>query len=77
MSIEKTREIMARYFASEHDDVSMMAADVVFTIMATGQEHRGPQAVLDMLTALLAFLIARELGLRLPRYLALFEKLRK
>ena len=49
MSIEKTRETMTRYFASEHDDVSMMADDVVFTIMATGQEHRGPQAVLGML----------------------------
>jgi len=35
--------------ASEHGDVSMMAEDVVFTIMATGQEHRGPQAVLGML----------------------------
>lgn len=27
----------------------MMADDVVFTIMGTGQEHRGPQAVQDML----------------------------
>lgn len=49
MSIEKTREIMARYLKSEHGDSSMMADDVVFTIMGTGQEHRGPQAVLGML----------------------------
>jgi len=40
---------MTRYFNSQHSDVSMMAEDVVFTIMATGQEHRGPDAVLGML----------------------------
>ena len=49
MSIEKTRGVMDRYFKSEHGDVSMMADDVVFTIMGTGQEHRGPQAVAGML----------------------------
>jgi steroid delta-isomerase-like uncharacterized protein len=49
MSIESTRETMLRYFNSEHGDVSMMAKDVVFTIMATGQEHQGPEAVLGML----------------------------
>jgi steroid delta-isomerase-like uncharacterized protein len=49
MSIEKTRETMQRYFNSEHSDVSMMAKDVVFTIMATGQEHTGPEGVMGML----------------------------
>jgi steroid delta-isomerase-like uncharacterized protein len=49
MSIESTRETMLRYFSSEHGDVSMMAEDVVFTIMATGQEHHGRDAVLGML----------------------------
>lgn len=49
MSIESTRETMMRYFNSEHGDISMMSPEVVFTIMATGQEHRGPQGVLDML----------------------------
>jgi steroid delta-isomerase-like uncharacterized protein len=49
MSIESTRETMLRYFNSEHGDVSMMAEDVVFTIMATGQEHCGRDAVLGML----------------------------
>lgn len=39
---------MSRYFNSEHSDVNMMADDVVFTIMATGQTHRGPQEVLGM-----------------------------
>jgi steroid delta-isomerase-like uncharacterized protein len=50
MSIESTRETMLRYFNSEHGDVSMMAEDVVFTIMATGEEHHGRDAVLGMLT---------------------------
>lgn len=49
MSVESTRETMLRYFSAEHGDASMMAKDVVFTVMATGQEHRGPDAVLGML----------------------------
>jgi steroid delta-isomerase-like uncharacterized protein len=49
MSVESTRAVMTQYFDSEHSDVSMMADDVVFTIMATGQEHRGPEAILGML----------------------------
>jgi steroid delta-isomerase-like uncharacterized protein len=49
MSIESTRETMLQYFNSEHSDVSVMADDVVFTIMATGQEHHGRDGVLGML----------------------------
>lgn len=49
VSIERTREIMERYFNSEHGDLSMLADDVVFTIMGTGQEHRGREAVAAML----------------------------
>ena len=49
MSIDSTRETMLRYFNSEHSDVSVMAEDVVFTVMATGQENRGPEGVLGML----------------------------
>ena len=49
MSIDSTRETMMRYFNSEHSDVSMMAEDVVFTVMATGQEHLGCDGVLAML----------------------------
>jgi steroid delta-isomerase-like uncharacterized protein len=49
MSIESTRAVMTRYFASQHSDLSMMADDVVFTVMATGQEHRGREAVMQML----------------------------
>lgn len=49
MSVESTQEVMTPYFNSEHSDVSMMAEDVVFTVMATGQEHRGHEGVLGML----------------------------
>jgi steroid delta-isomerase-like uncharacterized protein len=49
MSVERTLQVMQRYWESDHKDVSMMADDVVFTHMATGDEHRGPQEVLRML----------------------------
>ncbi|WP_418318913.1 ester cyclase [Piscinibacter sakaiensis] len=49
MSIEATRETMSRYLGSAHSDVSMMADDVVFTAMATGQQYTGREAVLGML----------------------------
>lgn len=49
MSVDSTREVMTRYFDSEHSDVSMMTEDVAFTIMATGQEHHGREAVMGML----------------------------
>ena len=49
MTVEQTREVITRYMDSKHSDVSMMAQDVVFTNMATGDEHRGPEGVLQML----------------------------
>ena len=49
MAIETTRANVQRYFDSDHGDVSMMAEDVIFTVMATGQEHKGPQGVLGLL----------------------------
>jgi steroid delta-isomerase-like uncharacterized protein len=49
MSVERTREAMSRYWDSDHRDVSMMSEDVVFTHMATGAEHRGPEEVRRML----------------------------
>ena len=49
MSIERTREAMTRYLESGHNDLSMMAGDVVFTNMATGEEHRGVDGVRRML----------------------------
>jgi steroid delta-isomerase-like uncharacterized protein len=49
MSVERTQEVMNRYWNSDHSDVSMMADDVVFTHMATGEEHRGPEGIRRML----------------------------
>ena len=49
MSIESTRAVIMKYIASNHTDLSMMAPEVVFTHMATGDEHRGPDAVAAML----------------------------
>lgn len=48
MSVEKTRETMMRFFNASHNDVSMLAEDVIFTMMATGEEHHGRKAVQDM-----------------------------
>lgn len=45
MSAERTREMLDRYLASQHEDLSMMADDVVFTTMSSGQEHHGREAV--------------------------------
>ena len=49
MSTDRTRASIQRYIASQHADLSMMAEDVVFTHMATGDEHRGIEAVRGML----------------------------
>jgi steroid delta-isomerase-like uncharacterized protein len=50
MTIEITRAVMTRYLDSQHSDASMMTDDVVFTVMATGQEHRGRDGVMQMLS---------------------------
>ena len=49
MSVKRTNEIMRQYWDSEHSDVSMMAGDVIFTVMASGQEAHGPEGVLGLL----------------------------
>jgi steroid delta-isomerase-like uncharacterized protein len=49
MSTEQTRLVMERYLASGHSDLEIMALDVCFTVMATGQEFRGPAAIAAML----------------------------
>ena len=49
MSVERTREVMSRYWESDHHDLSMMADDVVFEHMATGDVHRGPDEVRKVL----------------------------
>jgi steroid delta-isomerase-like uncharacterized protein len=49
MSIETTNKIMSNYINSNHSDLSMMASDVVFTNMATGDKSKGPEEVKQML----------------------------
>jgi steroid delta-isomerase-like uncharacterized protein len=49
VSEESTREAVRKYWDSGHSDVSMMASDVVFTVMATGEKSQGPEAVLGLL----------------------------
>ena len=49
MSVDSTREVITRYVESDHADLSVMAADVVFTNMATGEESRGSDGVRAML----------------------------
>lgn len=49
MTDTATERMMRRYLDSQHQDLSMLAEDVVFTTMATGEEHHGPDAVRRML----------------------------
>jgi steroid delta-isomerase-like uncharacterized protein len=49
MSIETNRKIISKYLDSNHSDLSMMAEDVVFTNMASGEKHSGHEAVSQML----------------------------
>src|SRR5512143_3302935 len=49
MSVESTRSVMTRYFESGHSDSSALAEDVIFTQMETGEQHRGREAVQEML----------------------------
>jgi steroid delta-isomerase-like uncharacterized protein len=49
MSVETTREVMARYFGPEGLDFGVLADDVVYTFMPDGQETQGPEAVEQMI----------------------------
>lgn len=49
MSVESTREVVMKYFEADHTDVSMMADDVTFTIMASGDQHSTPEGIAGML----------------------------
>jgi steroid delta-isomerase-like uncharacterized protein len=49
MSAESTRKVIQRYVDSKHTDMGVMADDVVFRNMATGDESRGPDGVRQML----------------------------
>lgn len=49
MSAQPNRAALTRYLESNHSDLTMMAEDVIFTNMATGEEHAGREAVREML----------------------------
>lgn len=47
MSIQATRDVMERYW--DHDDLSAIADDAVYTLMPTGERFVGPDAILAMM----------------------------
>jgi steroid delta-isomerase-like uncharacterized protein len=49
MSLESTMKVMNQYFSGHQPSAITFSDDVVFTIMSTGQEHRGPEEVSQML----------------------------
>lgn len=51
MSVEATEAVFERYLAGDGEDVGMLAEDVVFRIMATGEEHRGRDGVARLFAA--------------------------
>lgn len=46
---ETTRDAITRYLESKHADLSMLADDVVFINMATGEKHTGTEEIREML----------------------------
>ena len=52
MSVESTRKTMMSYWNAEHGDASTLAQDVVYTMMATGDEYKGPKGVLELLNSM-------------------------
>jgi steroid delta-isomerase-like uncharacterized protein len=46
--VERATEVMMRLWESGHSEMDVMAEDVVFTLMATGQEYRGREGVSQM-----------------------------
>jgi steroid delta-isomerase-like uncharacterized protein len=49
MSVETTKAVVSKYLDSGHTDLSMMAEDVVFTNMASGDVTHGPANLKEML----------------------------
>lgn len=49
MSLDITKSVVTKYLDSKHTDMNLLASDVVFRNMATGDESHGPQEVSDML----------------------------
>lgn len=48
MTVKSTQETMGRFFAASHGDTGTLAKNVIFTLMANGDESRGPEAVAGM-----------------------------
>lgn len=48
MTVRETQAVMERYLAAPDDDVSMLADDVVFRIMATGVVYRTGRQITEM-----------------------------
>ena len=49
MSADTNRKLIEQYLASNHEDLSMMADDVVFTNTSTGEDFFGRDALSEML----------------------------
>ncbi|MEO8287292.1 MAG: ester cyclase [Chloroflexota bacterium] len=49
MSLESTRAAMSRYLDATHADTDVIAEDAVFTVMGTGQQAHGRDAIFGML----------------------------
>jgi steroid delta-isomerase-like uncharacterized protein len=49
MSADTVRALLTRFIESEHEDLSVLADDMVYTNMATGEEHKGREAARAML----------------------------
>ena len=52
MATSKSREVMDGLFGAEEWDGQTLAEDVIFTLLATGDTARGPEAVREMLEEL-------------------------
>ena len=52
MSIEGSRAVLEKYFEGGHDTGQVMADDVIFTLMGTGEESKGWEAIQQMLVNL-------------------------
>ncbi len=49
MTADTNRRLIEQYLASNHEDLSMMASDVVFTNTSTGEDFVGREALREML----------------------------
>ena len=49
MSVQSTKDVLTRYLNASHGDTGMLADDVVFRVMGSGQEAHSPQGVTAML----------------------------